>query len=311
MSLKRVMGAIHGIGASLKKPLPSKLGGSSNPPASGPLTDRGAVDSADPFEDPRWAMVRETPPEEWDLAAMYAAVHPASPTPFVAIAAPHYRESANVARICAASRNAARVDLQAHGIDSAYLPLEGDSLIVRMRQVAVHLFLLSGATHLLFWDGDIECLTPECVRGMLATGHDVIAGACPFKDTTGRTVHNLWPTDMEAPLVVENGCVEVCDAGTGFLMISRDALIRMQQAHPELQHWSTATGKHRGAPLWGLFNTPIVEGILLSEDYYFCHLWQDLGGKVYVYASARFAHWGEHGYRASFEEQHGLATGAT
>lgn len=304
MSLKRVLGAIHGIGATLVPAgsLQAQGPGPSDPPG------RPNSEPADPFDDPRWRMLRDMKPEAWDLAAMYDACEPTAKTPLVAIAAPHYRESAHVARVCSLSRNAVRADLAQHGIPSAFVPLEGDSLIVRIRQIAVHFFLTSSATHLLFWDGDIECLTTDCVRRMLATGHDIIAGACPFKDETGRTVHNLWPEDQGTP-VIENGCVEVRDAGTGFLLISRNALLQMQQAHPELLHWSRSTGITRGLPLWALFNTPIVAGEFLSEDYFFCHLWQEMGGKVYVYTAAEFSHWGEFGYRASFEKQYGLASG--
>jgi hypothetical protein len=292
MSLKTVLGAIRGVGATLLPP----------PSAQAVATSAQTVD---PFEDPRWAMVRDKPPEEWDLDAMYAAAGTRpSDRPFVAIAAPFYRESAHVARVCMQSRNVVRLDLKAHDINSGFLPLSGDSLIIRMRQLAVHLFLMSGATHLLFWDGDIECTTPDCVRMMLATGHDVIAGACPFKDDSGRTVHNMW--DDEPPVLDEQRCCVVRDAGTGFLMISRAAILRMLQAYPELLHWSMSFGPHRGVPLWGLFNTPIVGKVLQSEDYYFCHLWQEIGGEVHVYAPARFRHWGEHGFEASFEEQYGL-----
>ena len=35
-------------------------------------------------------------------------------------------------------------------------------------------------------------------------------------------------------------------------------------------------------------------------------LWQQAGGSVYVYAPARFRHWGDFGYEASFETQYGL-----
>jgi hypothetical protein len=263
------------------------------------------------YEDNAWDMIVQTRPIEWTPAlieATYVAHRRGLPTlkePFVAIAAPMYRESATVARICSTSRVQARLDLKQHGIESDSIPIAGDSLICRMRQRAVHMFLETPATHMLFWDCDIECLTPDCVRKMLETGHDVIAGACPFKDMSGRTVCNL-PEGVK-PVVGDDGCVEVQDAGTGFLLISRRAILNMMAAYPDLQHWSTSMDHHRGAPLWALFDTGIIDGIYQSEDYYFCRLWQRLGGKVYVYAPARFKHYGEHGYEGSFMAQHGLS----
>ncbi len=258
-----------------------------------------------------WAPVRFA--ESNDLEAMYTAVRggPVAETPTVCIVVPTYRESERVAKLGRSSRNEVRQDLAAHGIDSFILHIDGDSLVCRMRQRACHTFLATAATHLLFWDADIACNTPDAARRMIATGHDVIAGACPYKDTTGRTVHNLWPDDAAklregARLELPKGCMEVRDAGTGFMLISRNALVTLQQAHPELLHWSMSLGPDRGAPLWALFDTAVVDGEYRSEDYYFCHLWQQAGGKVYVYVPARFTHYGEHGFEASFLGQYGL-----
>lgn len=303
MSLARVARLFGGIGSNLVAQ-GSSIGRAR---ASGSM-DAGSTPApaSDPLLDPRWSMVRDKPPEEWKLAAMYDAARgaPVSDAPCVAIVVPTYRESERIAQVCRVSRNAVRVDLDRHGINSIAAPITGDSLVCRMRQRACHMFLLSTATHLLFWDADIECLTPECVRAMLSTNYDVVAGACPFKDKSGRTVHNLW--DDGKPELDERDCVEVRDAGTGFMLIRRRALLALMQAHPELLHWSMSVDKDRGAPLWALFDTGVVEGVYQSEDYMFCHLWQESGGTVHVYAPARFRHWGEHGFEASFKEQYGL-----
>lgn len=306
MSLARIGKIFGGINSGGLVIGSNPQAGSSNHPAAGQSTAQGAGPEVDPFEDPRWKMVREEPPEEWRLEAMYDAARgePVSKNPCVAIVVPSYRESERIAQVCRISRNATRVALEQAGILSVVAPIAGDSLVCRMRQRACQLFLLSPATHLLFWDADIECITHDCVAGMLASGHDVVAGACPFKDQSGRTVHNV-----EGPVVLrDDGCVEVRDAGTGFMLISRRALIGLMEAHPELLHWSMSTGGDRGHPLWALFDTGIVDGIYQSEDYLFCRLWQSHGGKVYVYAPARFRHWGEHGFEGSFLEQHGLAS---
>jgi len=117
----------------------------------------------------------------------------------------------------------------------------------------------------------------------------------------------LFPEDENKPLERdEHGCVEVQDAGTGFLLVSRRALIALQQAHPERLHLSISRSDDRGAPLWALFNAEVRDGIYQSEDYCFCSLWQDLGGKVYVWPKAVFRHWGEIGYEGSFMRQYAL-----
>lgn len=264
-----------------------------------------------PLVETRWDMLKG-PPEEWDLAKMYdeARGGPVHPTPFVVLAVPSYRETERIAQVCRQSRNAVRTDLANHGIPSAVWPIVGDSLICRMRQRACHAFLMSQATHMLFCDADIECITPECVRGMLEAKKDVVAGACPFKNPSGRTVANLWPQDEGRPEVDETGCVDVQDAGTGWMLISRGALYALMMAHPELLHWGK-DDRGRPEPLFALFDTGVVNGVYQSEDFMFCHHWQTHGGSVYVYVPGRFRHWGEHGYEGTFAKQYGLVPGLT
>jgi hypothetical protein len=210
MSLKRVIGTMGEDAGSLIKGAPVKL-------------ETGDAPKPSPWA-PFWEALGK-PSTEWDLEALYTDVRgaPVSEKPLVAIVVPTYRESEAVAKRGRQSRNLVRRDLADHGIGSVICGIDGDSLVCRMRQRACHMVLASPATHLLFWDCDIEARDPECVREMLATGHDVIAGACPFKDMSGRTVHNLFPEDDQKGEIVEDehGCVEVQDAGTGFLLVSR------------------------------------------------------------------------------------------
>jgi len=244
---------------------------------------------------------------------MYDAARggPVSDTPVVHMIVPSYRESHEIAQRTEPSRNAVFADLNAHGINGMRSTIDGDSLVQRMRQRAMHMFLKSVATHLLWCDLDIEPRDPTCVRKMLASGHDVVAGACPFKDTTGRVVVNFRPETCEMfsrvgeNVSIQHGCLEVLDAGTGFQMVSRKAIYQMMAAHPELLHWSRSESD-RGEPLWALYDTGVVDGTYESEDFMFCRYWQALGGKVYVYLPATFRHWGTHGFEASVMEQLGL-----
>jgi hypothetical protein len=266
--------------------------------------------------DDHWAPLRTgNRLSEAELELMYNAARggPVGDTPRVFTAVPFYRESWRVGRAVMGAIEAIESDLLAHGISTERTCIEGDSLICRMRQRVCHSFLLSSATHLLFCDGDIEALDPTCVRKMLASGHDVVAGAAPFKDKTGRVVCNVWPGTFDADgeqMSLKHGCIDVMDVGTGFVLVSREALIRLMAAHPELLHWSRAT-EDRGAPLWALFDTGIHDQAYQSEDYMFCRRWQDLGGRVYVYVPATFRHWGEYGYEASFAGAFGLESNRT
>lgn len=268
-------------------------------------------------------MVRLLPPERWNLDGVYKAAHePVATEQHVVILVPQYQEQADVLRKTNPSREAAAADLEAHGITCSIVTPPSESHVDRMRQRATHLALKMGATHILWWDADIECLNPTAVRAMLQTGHDVVAGACPYRAPGGKVVCNLHDETAEAlaagrGLTLERGCVEVLHAGTGFMLISRKALLSLMQAHPELCYPSRGAGD-KGEPLWALWDASVVgwQGgswaeefatrSFETEDWFFCRQWQDHGGKVYVFVPATFRHWGLHGYEASFESQWGL-----
>lgn len=256
-----------------------------------------------------WAPLHAGPLDEAGITAMYdvARGEPVSERPRVHIAVPFYRESWRVGRAVMTAIERIEEDLAHHGVASERTTIEGDSLICRMRQRVCHAFLMSTATHLLFCDGDIEPLDPTCVRHMLASGHDVVAGAAPFKEPNGRVVCNVWPGSLDegATLSLKAGCLDVQDVGTGFLLVSRAAIVRLMAAHPELQHWSQGR-EDEGVPLWAIFDTGVVDRVYQSEDYMFCRRWQALGGRVYVYVPATFRHWGEFGYEGSFAKHYGL-----
>ncbi len=253
-----------------------------------------AIDPADP-----WAMLK-APSETWDIEGMFAAHRgrPVSERTHVMLATPAYNPP------CLEflhARDEIGSDLAANGIDYTILTSPGDSLVMRGRHTLMYEFLRSVATHLVFWDVDIEPLDPSVVRQMLATGHAIVGGACPFRGSTGRVVCNLLEADKKRGKIDsdEVGCVPVNEIGTGFLMMSREAIVRLCTTHPELLYFSDLPSQ-QGAPMWALFDTVIERRRFLSEDYFFCKLWRELGEQVYVYVPFEARHWGREGFRAQF-----------
>lgn len=251
-----------------------------------------------------WAEVRRYPP--WGVEAMYAEFRngPVSAQPHVMLATPAYNppslEFINV-------RDMVARDLQSHAIACTTLTSPGDSLVMRGRHTLMAEFLKSDCTHLLFWDVDIEPRDPSIVRQMLATGHDIVGGACPFRGEGGGVVCNIRQVDKDRCRIETDDfqCVEVSEVGTGFLLMSRKAIVKMCEAHPELMYFSDLPSGY-GEPMWALFDTVIVDRRFLSEDYFFCRLWRGVGGAVYVYVPFEARHWGRKGYEASFVTATGM-----
>jgi cephalosporin hydroxylase len=253
-----------------------------------------------------WAPLRSTTADQWDVEAVFAAHRggPVSATPFVMLATPAYNppglEFLNV-------REAVIQDLHTHGINVTALLTPGDSLVMRGRHTIVHEFLKSEATHLLFCDADIVPCDPTVVRQMLATGHEIIGGACPFRGETGQVVCNIRQVDKDRKLIDtdDTGSVQVNEVGTGFLLMARTAIVAMCERYPELMYFADLPNAY-GEPMWALFDTKIVNRRFLSEDYFFCQLWRDMGESVYVYVPFEAEHWGRKAFRASFTTALGM-----
>jgi hypothetical protein len=191
-------------------------------------------------------------------------------------------------------------DLEAHGIKATYFESPGDSLVTRGRHGLQHEFLCSPATHLLQWDADIECLDPTAVRKMLATGHDVVGGAYPWRDGSGRVVANPLRETLEQRTVsvdYDRKCIPVAEVGTGFLLTSRKCIVDLCAKHPELMCMADIE-PFVGAPMWALFDaaiemTPSGRKRYASEDWRFCSLARAAGYGVWVYYPPVFRHWGK------------------
>jgi hypothetical protein len=206
-------------------------------------------------------------------------------------------------------------DLEEHGIQVTWNLAPGDSLVTRARHCLQHMFLCTTATHHLQWDADIECLAPSAVRSMLATGHDIIGGAYPRRDGSGCVVANpLMQSIREkwVPVNQETRCIKVSEVGTGFLMVSRKALVDLQARHPELMYQADIE-PFRGAPMWALFDVALEaypemprRRRYASEDWHFCHLARDAGYDVHVFYPPKFIHWGKQGHQGNIADAWGM-----
>lgn len=198
-----------------------------------------------------------------------------------------------------------------YGMDFNYFALFNESLITRARNYCAHAFLMSGATHLLFIDSDIE-FQPGHVMELLALASpdsdmDVVCGPYPKKNISwekvveavnqgygdknpnmleqfiGDLVFNpikAGSHDLSEPL-------EVAEAGTGFMMIQRHVFERFTAAHPEMLYipdHARSKDFDGSQEITAFFNDPIdpVSRRFLSEDYYFCQEVRKLGMKVWL-----------------------------
>lgn len=188
---------------------------------------------------------------------------------------------------------------------------EGDALITRARASLISQFLDDpSATHLLFIDADIG-FEPEQVLRLIQCGADMSAAVYPIKridwDKVKTTIETARPNPAAAALkyvfevdnpnavIARAGFVKVRYAGTGFLMIRREALERMCAQYPQLKFKrdhsldAATVSDNRFA----LFECLIGEdGTYLSEDFAFCKRWTDIDGEIWADLYSRLSHVG-------------------
>lgn len=253
------------------------------------------------YEHNHWKLITHTTGGPWMLQRACELQGGAAPSkPKVMLACPAYGGS--LVSEMAIALYAEAEALRAAGVAANIMVTKGDSLVQRGRNEIVWRFLCSDSTHLLFWDSDIVPSRAGYVAEMLASGHDIVGGAYPFRNDSGGVVVNVFAGDT----VAVDGFMPVAALGTGFLLISRRALLAMaRNMWSELFYRSDATDT-RGVPRLAFFDCGIRNEHgrrYMSEDYLFCRRWQDMGGRTWCMLDATFQHVGEKAFDGALRAQ--------
>ena len=203
-----------------------------------------------------------------------------------------------------------------YGIEMRSYFLFNESLITRARNYCVDEFLRSEADYLLFIDSDIG-FNPQDVIAMMALqaknpDYDVIAGPYPKKcitwekikaavdkgvadknpnvleDFVGDFVFNPAIDETEESRTIRlDEPAQVLEAGTGFMMIRRETLLRFKEVYPQYSYRPdhVRTEAFDGSrEIHMYFQAEIDPGSkrYLSEDYWFCQLVRKAGMKVWL-----------------------------
>ena len=194
--------------------------------------------------------------------------------------------------------------------------LGNESLIQRGRNTVAHHFMnLPDATHLLFIDADIKFRTEDIVR-MIQADKSLIIGPVALKgynwdeirqaaingeDDIGRTggvfnINKLPGIDM----VDENTPFEIEHGGNAFMMIRRDVFETLKPHTPIYTNGGRSLPD--GVEIYDYFRVEINKDTnhLLSEDYFLCHSYRQLGGKVWCAPWVETGHFGSHLFNGKY-----------
>ena len=194
--------------------------------------------------------------------------------------------------------------------------LGNESLIQRGRNTIAHHFMeLPDATHLLFIDADLKFRTEDIVR-MIKADKSFIVGPVALKgynwdeirqaavngeDEINRTggvfnINKLPGIDM----VDENEPFEIEHGGNAFMMLRRDVFDTLKPHTPIYTNGGNSLPD--GCEVYDYFRVEINKDTnhLLSEDYFLCHSYRQLGGKVWCAPWVETGHFGSHLFNGKY-----------
>ena len=201
------------------------------------------------------------------------------------------------------------------------------SLVTQGRNLCVSGFLESGMTHMLFIDSDI-LVNAETVFKMIDRNKDIISVPYPLKTFNwGKAFEAIKKGDIKKPsdiqkwtnsypmrvantndIVVDKGVIEVTHSPTGCMMIKREVFDKMIKHYPDkgIVQKTVINGEYVNRPhLWNFFDCihdPETK-TYLGEDFSFCKLWKDIGGKCHAFIDDPIMHIGEHQYKGRFADE--------
>lgn len=201
-------------------------------------------------------------------------------------------------------------------LDIDFMYGTNEALITYARNMFANIFLKSDATHLLFIDADIM-FNPEEVLKMMMTDKDIVCGIYPKKKIDWVRVKQLAMQNADAENLQglaneylfepsenfepdENGLVEIQRAGTGMMLIRRNVFETLKDKVNDFELVSPVQSniefekdnKYKEF----FFTSKNQKNIFLNEDFSFCNLWRENGGKVYGAPWVRLKHIGNHVY---------------
>ena len=169
------------------------------------------------------------------------------------------------------------------------------SLIPRMRnQFLTYFYDHKQYTHMLFIDSDMFDFS-ETVDQLIQSGKDVIGGV--YRKKMKYEEYNISLYNRPTKDELKDMCLEVKYVATGLMLISRDAVQTLINKFPERVYH-----ERNGKRYFDFFMCGIVNDRYLSEDFGFCELYRQAGGKVYCVLDSEITHSGIMNYRGNFKD---------
>ena len=255
------------------------------------------------------------------------------------ILTPHYGGMCHVTYMRSLMKTQDR--LRELGVDLHIEFCNNDSLVSRARNnLVARAMSNTNMTHMLFIDNDITW-DPDSILKLLLAEKPVVGGIYPLKHYNWEKLVNTNPETPNENVIqnwidrknqsmfkdaipdvdlihhrllsynlnlatntmhIENNLTKVRHIATGFMMIKRKVIEKLQQAFPSTKYvddigfLQPEENKHA----YALFDCGVEEGHYFSEDWLFCHRWTKMGGEIHVEVTINLNHTGPVDYRGCY-----------
>ena len=170
-----------------------------------------------------------------------------------------------------------------------------NQIVTRARNMICSIFMDDESfTHLLFIDADVQW-SPEHIIMLLEHDLECVIGVYPNKQYYKiKGDIKLNPSSVFArPKIEKNNLVKIDKAATGFMLLNRSALIKIQK---DVETFILPNSEGKDIVLHNYFDCKVVENDYLTEDYYFSYLFNKNGGEIWADKRIVLGHIGSHTY---------------
>jgi len=243
---------------------------------------------------------------------------------------------------CKSSADLAKLG-QHYGIDIKFFYLFNESLITRARNYCADEFMRGDYTHLMFIDSDIG-FDPMDVITLAALmdqedpdGKKIMCGPYPKKTIAWEKIkmavdkgyadenpgdlekyvgdYVFNPTGEQTSVRIDEP-VKVLEGGTGFMMITKDAFKKFNEAYPDFSYLPDhiRTKHFDGTREIMMYFQALIDPEskrYLSEDYMFCQWMTKVGVDVWMAPWMRLFHTGSYTFGGSLADLAALGATAT
>ena len=210
-----------------------------------------------------------------------------------------------------------------------------DSLVPRARNNLVAKAMNDpNMTHIMFIDADITW-NPYDVLKLLLADKELIGGIYPLKKynwdkltpenlqnwlnrkNTSNLYNNISNSNMiqhnllnynvnfnSNSVHIEHNLAKIKHLPTGFMMIKRDVITKLQQGYPHTKYkddinFFTNQNKEE-LHTYALFDCGVEDGHYYSEDWLFCDRWSKMGGDIYMDVTINLTHTGNEDFAGNY-----------